>query len=188
MPLPLIIGAAASALGKVFIDKAPDVATWIFGDKSGKTVETVTGIAREILGVDDVGSIEAAIARDPQAALQFRMAVMAAREQERQAELATLHAQLADVQNARHQTVELARVGSPLQWGAAIISSIVTLGFFGMLYLILRNEVPEGSQRIADIMMGGLGTSFSAVVGYWVGSSAGSASKDAALRAAAAAR
>jgi glycerol uptake facilitator-like aquaporin len=68
-------------------------------------------------------------------------------------------------------------------WGSVLISAIVTFGFFAMLYLVIKNDIPAGSRDLANIMLGSLGTSFTAVVGYWVGSSIGSARKDAALRA-----
>jgi hypothetical protein len=63
-----------------------------------------------------------------------------------------------------------------------LVSTIVTFGFFLMLYMVLQREIPAGSRDLANIMLGYLGGSFTAVVGYWVGSSIGSARKDAALR------
>lgn len=181
MPLPIVLAGAAAALGKVFIDKAPDVASWIFGDKSGKAVETVTGIAREVLGVDDATGIEAAIARDSALALQFQMAVMAAREQERQAALETLRTQLADVQSARGQTVALAQAGSPLAWGAPLVSILVVLIFGVVMYFAMTRVIPES--RFNDGMLGILSAAFMAVIYYWLGSSAGSANKDAIMHA-----
>jgi ABC-type multidrug transport system permease subunit len=175
MALPLI---------PLLLGLAPTVASWIAGDKTGAAIGKVTGIAREILGTDDVGAIERAIAADPEKALQFRIAVVQAEADARRVEFETLQAQLADVASARHQTVELARAGSLIAWGAPIVSVLITVGFFVMLWLVIRKEIPEGSRDLANIMLGSLGTSFTAVVSYWVGSSAGSASKDAALRAA----
>jgi uncharacterized BrkB/YihY/UPF0761 family membrane protein len=113
--------------------------------------------------------------------LQFKMAVMQAEADARRQEFDTLQAQLADVQNARNQTVKLAEAGSVIAWGAPIISILITVGFFAMLYVVIRQEIPESSQTLANIMLGSLGTSFTAVVGYWVGSSAGSAQKTNAL-------
>ncbi len=48
---------------------APTVASCMLGDRTWEAVEKVTGIARDILGTDDPPGIEAAIARDPNAAL-----------------------------------------------------------------------------------------------------------------------
>jgi hypothetical protein len=167
--LPLLLGLA------------PTVASWLMGDKTGAAVSKITGIAQDLLGTSDAAGIERAIAADPNLALQFKMAVMQAEADARRQEFDTLQAQLADVQNARNQTVKLAEAGSVIAWGAPIISILITVGFFAMLYVVIRQEIPESSQTLANIMLGSLGTSFTAVVGYWVGSSAGSAQKTNAL-------
>jgi len=109
--------------------------------------------------------------------LRLKEVLIRAESEERQRQHEEVLAQLADVTSARTQTVELAKAGSAIAWGAPIISVIVPAGFFGMLYLVLTKEIPDGSPRLADIMLGWLGAAFSAVVGYWVGSSAGSAQK-----------
>lgn len=167
--LPLLLGLA------------PTVASWLMGDKTGAAVTKITGIARDMLGTDDPTGMERAIAADPNLALQFKMAIIQAEADARRQQFDTLQAQLADVQSARSQTVRLAEAGSSIAWGAPIISTLITFGFFAMLYLVMRQEIPESSQTLANIMLGSLGTSFTAVVGYWVGSSAGSAQKTNAL-------
>lgn len=86
MPLvPLLLGIA------------PTVASWILGDKTGGAVEKVSGIAREILGTDDPSGIEAAIMRDPNLALQFKMAVIHAEADARRHEHEEVLARLADI-------------------------------------------------------------------------------------------
>ena len=177
MPLiPLLLGLA------------PTVAEWILGDKTGKAVGKVAGLAQDILGTSDVDQIERAVAADPNLALQFKQALIQAAADEKRMELDAMRAQLADVQSARNQTVELAKSGSAIAWGAPIVSVLITAGFFAMLYLVLQREIPEGSRELANIMLGSLGASFTAVVSYWVGSSAGSAQKTAALEKAATGR
>lgn len=172
MPLiPLLLGLA------------PTVAEWILGDKTGKAVGKVASIAQDILGTSDADQIERAVAADPNLALQFKQAVIAAAAEEKRMELEAIKAQLADVASARSQTVELAKAGSAIAWGAPVVSVIIAVGFFVMLYLIIRREIPEGSRDLANIMLGSLGSSFTGVVAYWVGSSAGSAQKTAALAA-----
>jgi hypothetical protein len=167
--LPLLLGLA------------PTVVSWVLGDKTGAAVTKITGIAQDLLGTSDAAGIERAIAADPNLALQFKMALIQAEADARRQEFDTLQAQLADVQSARNQTVKLAEAGSVIAWGAPIISILITVGFFAMLYVVIRQEIPESSQTLANIMLGSLGTSFTAVVGYWVGSSAGSAQKTNAL-------
>lgn len=168
--LPLILGLA------------PTVASWIMGDKTGAAVSQVTGIAREILGTDSADGIERAIAADPNVALQFKMAIIQAEADARRQEFDTLKAELEDRGNARSQTVELARAGSSIAWSAPIISTLVTLAFMGALWLIVTQEIPVNSREIAYILLGTLAAKWGDVVAYWVGSSSGSAAKDAALR------
>ena len=64
-------------------------------------------------------------------------------------------------------------------WGRVIISTIVVAGFIGVTFLYMTrkldgNAVPE----ILSILLGALATNFTAVVGYWIGSSASSTQKD----------
>lgn len=54
----------------------------------------------------------------------------------------------------------------------------VTLGFFGLLYWLMRHEVPASSMNVLNVMLGSLGTAWISVVSYYFGSSAGSARKD----------
>ena len=164
--LPLLLGLA------------PTVASWIMGDKTGAAVSKVTGIAQEILGTSDAGSIERAIAADPNLALQFR--IQAEADARRQA-FDTLQAELADVASARSQTVELAKAGSAIAWGAVAVSMLVTAAFMAALWFVVRQEIPAASREIAYILLGTLGAKFGDIVAYWVGSSSGSAQKSAAL-------
>ena len=60
----------------------------------------------------------------------------------------------------------------------AVISIFITLGFFGTLYIMITEGLPEGGQRDALlIMLGALGASFTQVVNFWLGSSNGSKQK-----------
>ncbi len=167
--LPLLLGLA------------PTVASWIMGDRTGAAVAKVSGIAQEILGASDTAGIERAIAADPNLALQFRMAVIQAEADARRQEFDTLQAELADVASARSQTVELARAGSAIAWGAVAVSLLVTAAFMAALWFVVRQEIPAASREIAYILLGTLGAKFGDIVAYWVGSSSGSAQKSAAL-------
>ena len=62
----------------------------------------------------------------------------------------------------------------------AILSTIITVGFFGILGWMLYDDKITNSEPIL-IMLGALGAAFAAVVNYWLGSSNGSTMKTEAL-------
>jgi len=86
-----------------------------------------------------------------------------------------------DRADARAQTVQLAQAGSRISWGAPVVSTIVLVTFGIVLYRVLSQPTGAIDQN-ATLMLGALTTMASAVVSYWVGSSAGSAAKDKLLR------
>lgn len=169
--LPLILGLA------------PTVASWIMGDKTGNAVAKVTGIAREILGTDDANGIERAIAADPNLAMQFKMALVQAEADARRVEFEAMQAQLADVASARTQTMELAKAGSPIAWGAPAVS-LMSLGLAGAVaYLVLFPDVNQAkwTETVVTMLVGAAINWVGMVQSYWLGSSSGSAAKDATL-------
>ena len=88
-----------------------------------------------------------------------------------------LTAALADVSSARAQTVALAGAGSRIAWGAPVVSVLVLSGFATLAVLVVYRGVPAGSETVASVLLGTMGAMATAVVSYWVGSSAGSARK-----------
>ncbi len=86
-------------------------------------------------------------------------------------------AQLADVQGARAQTVALAQAKSAVQWAPPIVSLVVLLTFGVVMWAALTRQLPAGSETILNMLLGTLAAMATSVVGYWVGSSAGSSRK-----------
>ena len=58
-----------------------------------------------------------------------------------------------------------------------ILGSIITIGFFAILALLIFHSIPEANQRVLDMLLGVLGTCFIAIVMYWFGTSKSSADK-----------
>lgn len=180
MPLPLI----AAALAPVLIKELPSIASWIFGDSTGKAVEAVTGAARQVFGTDDPVQLEAAIAAAiPAQALEFKRIVLEAEGQERERRHQEMLAALADVQSARQQTVDLAKAGSAIAWGAPLVSALAVLVFAGFVYLLFVRVLPPEMKDALMLLAGTAAGGFTTTLAYWLGSSAGSASKDATLSA-----
>lgn len=64
-------------------------------------------------------------------------------------------------------------------WGKVLVSLVVVVGFIGITVLYLTTKLQGGgTPEILSILLGALATNFTAVVGYWIGSSASSSSKD----------
>jgi len=59
-----------------------------------------------------------------------------------------------------------------------ILAGIITIGFFIVLFMLIFVKIPEGNESMLNIALGALIGSFSGgVVGYFFGSSQGSANK-----------
>lgn len=172
MPLPL------AALLPLVASLAPGLIKHLAGDRAGAVAAEVATAIGAVVGSDDPAEVHAALA-DPERAADLRIELARI---EREHERAMLVATLADVASARSQTVELARAGSGIAWGAPLVSAIVLLAFGLALYAVVAQEIPAGSRELALLLLGGLLGMAQAVVSYWVGSSAGSARKDEALR------
>lgn len=173
MPIAALIPLALQLL--------PQLARWIGGDTVGQVAQTVAGVVQSVTGADTPEAAAAAIA-DPakRGELLLKLAEIHAAQEAaaRAAELEALKATLADVAGARSQTVELARAGSPIAYGAVVVSAIILLAYAVMLFLVLTRAIPAGAERTADQMLGYLCAMAMMVPGYWLGSSASSARKD----------
>ena len=172
MPLPL------ATLLPLVASLAPGLIKHMAGDKAGAIAGEVVAAVTRVAGSDDPAKVDLALA-DPARAAELRIELARI---ESSAETERLRLVLADVAGARDQTVDLARAGSPIAWGAPVVSALVLVAFGFALYGIVAREIPEGSRELALLLLGGLLGMAQAVVAYWVGSSAGSARKDEALR------
>ncbi len=59
-----------------------------------------------------------------------------------------------------------------------ILGALITIGFFILLYFLVFKLVPEPNKDLLNLVVGALIASFSTVVGYFYGSSKGSAEKN----------
>lgn len=169
------------ALIPILASLVPEAVKWIAGDTAGKAAATVTDIATKVLGTDDPAKAEAAIAADPAKALEFKLAVLAAQSAAEKEETARMLAELADRQSARMQTIELAKSGSGIAWGAPVVSVLAVLVFGGFVYLLFSRALPPGMESRVDLLTGAAITGYSMVLAYWLGSSSGSTQKTATL-------
>jgi len=67
-------------------------------------------------------------------------------------------------------------------WGRVLVSILVVAGFILVTLLYLTQKLSNSAvPEILAILLGALASNFTSVVSYWIGSSAGSSSKDAAI-------
>lgn len=157
----------------IILAALPALGSLVSGGKADAVISAGTKIAKEVFGTADEAEVAKQIAANPALADQFKSRL--------EAETANLAAQLADVQDARNTTVRLAETGSAISWGAPVVSFIVIGGFVGLSYLAM-NPSPGVRADVVLYLLGAWQTLAGSVVGYWVGSSAGSATKDIALK------
>ena len=171
------------ALIPLALSLAPEIGKWLFGKDGEATTAAVVQAVQTVTGTTDDTSAAAALARDPMLASQLRvqLAQIAATQEAaaHQADLDMLSAQLKDTADARSQTVALAQAHSAIAYGPPIISMVVLVTFGFVLWLTLTGATPKGSETIVNMLLGTLAAMATSVVSYWVGSSIGSARKDA---------
>lgn len=176
MVLPLILGAASLAL-----EYGPTLAHHLFGEKGGEVATAASDIIRAATGTDDEAAQRQVLGSDPDKAAQVRvqLAQLAAGREKAwlDAELARMQAEYADTANARGQTMALVQAGSAVAWGAPIVSALVIAGFVALSILVMFRTVPEGSMSLALGLLEAAKILAVTVVGYWCGSSSGSAEK-----------
>jgi len=156
---------------------APTIATAIGGPLAGTAVNAIIGAFG--LPADTAPPVvaQAVVSATPDQLLALKNAENAFALSMRQLDIHLEDLAAADKTNARAQTVDLAKAGSAIAWGAPVVSVVVLASFGAALYAILGNAVPPGSADVANVMLGTLGGMASSVVAYWVGSSNGSIAK-----------
>jgi len=175
------IGTALGAAGGIALDLAPEIGRWLFGPDAAPMAAAVQQAIQSATGTGDPAAQTAALA-DPGVAGRLRVDLAAIAAQRTAAADAAAEARLAshmaDVANARATTLQLAQSGSTMAWGAPVTSIVVLATFGTVMWLVLLRAVPPGSETVLNVLLGTLAAMATNVVGYWVGSSAGSARKD----------
>lgn len=175
------IGAGIGGAVELASTLLPGVAHLFAGDAG--TAAKVVGVVQAVTGTADPEA-QAVAATDPQVAADLRgqLAQIAAERQAatEQAQVDALKAGLADVAGARAQQLALVQTSSLQSWAAPVVSVVVAIGFFATLTSLTYFGRPLDPlvASIVNILVGTLVGGFSQVCNYWLGSSAGSASKD----------
>ncbi len=132
-----------------------------------------------------------AIAADPQALLKLQLAMVDFQKAEMEEETKRLKMELEDVQSARQRQIEVEKATGKRDVNLYVLAWTIIGGFLGLTGLLLYYSYL--GKQIADqtgvlyMLLGTLSTSFGMVVGYFFGSSRGSAEKSIAIERSAAA-
>lgn len=162
---------------RLLLQYAPDLIGLFAGDKAGTAAEKVAGAAKVVFGTDDPKAVQAQIEANPKLAEVF--------VEQARTDLLFFQIEVGDVQNARQQTVDLAKAGSSISWGPVMLSAIVTIGFFAVMALLfwVTVDLPPNIFQLLTVLFGALIPAFSQVCNYWLGSSSGSKRSGDAVRA-----
>jgi hypothetical protein len=171
-----LVGQAAPTIGGLLGGLIPFPGGAILGQVAGK-------VLAEALGVPPTPeAVSTAITTGDPAVVQAKLTEA---EAKMNAEVEKFKAQMEDVQDARATTVKLDAAGSSISWGAPVISVVIVIGFFSVMTLlfIAKTDFTPGTVTLLNVLFGALIPAFGQVCNYWLGSSAGSANKDALIAA-----
>ncbi|MBS7553871.1 glycoside hydrolase family 108 protein [Ancylobacter dichloromethanicus] len=187
----------------------PEILKLAFGPRSGPIIEAVSNAVEAATGTKDPQKAQAQLAADPKLAseLKLELARIAAQgeEAQRQGELEALRLTIEresraaasdlaqrerddkDRAGARDTFLALASARNPLAWAPVVISIVIVVGFFWILWVLLQPLTPDRQSpftsnapllQLINIVIGGLVSAFATVVSYHLGSSASSRAKD----------
>ena len=171
-----IIGAAGPLLGGALGGPAGA----LVGGIVGKGLAAALGTEATPAAVAAAVQADPAKASEALAKVAADPAAMSAIGGAEAAEIRRLELANANTADARATMVQLVEKGSPIAWGAALISIMIVAGFLALTGALMFRQVPDS--QVALVLFGTLSTAFGGVVNYWLGSSAGSREKDQTIR------
>ena len=184
-----LLQSVAPTIAKALLGQIPIVGPLIVASGG---VDVIAKMVAKQFGVEATPeAIDQAIKSAPPEVAQAKLAAAEAEASEAVAKWQALaeiavtetdayKAALADNESARQQTLALQQAGSAIAWGAPTLSVLVVVMFGGilLLWLIHPPSMPPEALAILNMLLGYQASAFQQAVGYWLGSSAGSHSKD----------
>lgn len=147
---------------------APTVASALGGPLAGIAVSAIS----KAIGVeeDKVNDLISSNKMTPEQIAQIKVAEIELKKQEQELGLNFEKLAVDDRKSAREMQMTTRSLVPP------ILAGTITLGFFGILILLLLGKV-EGDNNTILIMLGSLSTAWTGIIAYYFGSSAGSQAK-----------
>ena len=155
---------------KKIVGLSPAIGKALGGPLGGLLGTGVKAAAALITGKGEPADILESLMANPEKLRELEITV-------KELELDELRLHAEDRGGARDMTTELAKAGHGAAWASAVVSIVVTVGFFIVLYVVLSGGVPEGGKEVVLILLGTLAAGFTQVLNFWLGSSKGSKDK-----------
>ncbi|MEE3046671.1 MAG: hypothetical protein VX620_15585 [Pseudomonadota bacterium] len=158
---------------------APVLGTALGGPMGGLAARTIAGavLGDETASEDQIA--QAVAAASPEQLLALKKADQDFQLRMKELEVDIVRIDQQDRGSARDREVKTGDSVTP-----RLLALFITCGFFGILAFMITSELPNSGRDALLVMLGALGTAFTAVIAYYFGSSAGSKNKDAAVHAA----
>jgi hypothetical protein len=147
---------------------APTIATALGGPLAGMAVSAIS----KAIGVDEdkVQDLISSNKMTPDQIAQVKLAEIELKRQENELGLNFESLAVDDRKSAREMQATTRSIVPP------VLAAIVTLGFFGIMVMMLLGKVDSNNPAIL-MMLGSLGTAWTGIIAYYFGSSAGSQAK-----------
>jgi hypothetical protein len=146
---------------------APSIASCLLGPAAGLAISAVS----KALGIDE-DAVQETIESGKLSADQIAQLKQAEIELQKQAQELGLNFEKLAVEDRKSARDMQIATKSRIP---AILAMTVTIGFFGILLAIMFSQVIKSDAMM--VLLGSLGTAWTAIIAYYFGSSAGSAAK-----------
>lgn len=158
--------------GPLLQQVAPTLATALGGPLAGLAVKTISDA---VLGKPDGTSdqiAEALSVATPDTLAKLKQIDADFKVEMKRLDIDLAQIDMADRDSARRREVETKDMTPK------VLAATVIIGFFTVLSLLAVHGTPTRGADAVMIMVGALGAAFTAIIGYYYGSSAGSAEKN----------
>lgn len=162
-----------SDVGRVAASVAPVLGTVLGGPAGG----AVGALVASALGVESTPeAVSAAVSADPLAYAKLREIESAEKLRVLEMDHAARQAELADVANARAAQVATVQAGHGSAWIMPVLALLIVVAFISIAVAVIF-FAPQGLGEVGALLVGGLVSAVTSVLGYYFGSSLGSARK-----------
>jgi gas vesicle protein len=161
-------------IGNMVAQAAPLLGSVLGGPAGGAVGEMVA----QALGTDNnPDKIADALKNNPDAMVKLKEFELAQTVELQKLKLQEAAAYIADIQDARKTEIDRVKASGHADVNLYILAWTVVISFFITTGILLFATLPQNQANIVYMLLGTLGTGFATVLGYFFGSSKGSADK-----------